>query len=547
VSTCNTTSKFVELSAEQIAQCLEQARAAQREARLEEGLALAEQAWAASQQQGYLAEQVEAGRLRSFFRFRRGDLPGMLAAGQEVLPLMRPLGAQPWLCELLRWMSLAASEIGDFETGLACANEGCALAQELGDVRIQAVALNALGASFERMGDPWQAERLMNEAAALVRDQATPYEHVVTFNNLCSVALGAYHLMCDSGNDEACQQALERGLHYARAVRPHARELGDPFALALTDGNLGEVLMLLGVLDEAQSFLDAALEQAQSLGYQNLAWRTRCSLAELMLARGEAREAWHIVQALQADAAGQLPAFVALRLHHSAFRAARALGRSDDALAHLECYQRLERQRSVAQLMAQSRFFVTRLEAEQVRAQAHRAVDALTARTEELEAHAQRDPLTGLGNRRCLESRMPALMADAEARGRPLTLALIDADHFKSVNDRHGHAVGDQVLQLLAQMLRDNTRGSDLLLRYGGEEFLVVFPDTVADRAFEVCERLRANVETHPWDELAPGLQVSLSIGLASAPPYSTDMLIARADAAMYRAKHLGRNRVALA
>jgi len=543
-------SKPAELSAEQIVQCLEQARAAQRDARLEEGLALAEQAWAASQQQAYLAEQVEAGRLRSFFRFRRGDLPGMLAAGQEVLPLMRPLGAQPGICELLRWMSLAASEIGDFETGLACANEGCALAQELGEVRIQAVALNALGACFERMGDPWQAERLMNEAAALVRDQATPYEHVVTFNNLCSVALGAYHLMRDSGNDAACRQALERGLHYAREVRPHAREHGDRFALALTDGNLGEVLMLLGALDEAQSFLDAALEQAQSLGYQNLAWRTRCSLAELMLARGEVREAWHIVQALQSDAAGALPAFIALRLHHNAFRAARALGRSDDALAHLECYQRLERQRSVAQLMAQSRFFVTRLEAEQVRAQAelaNSAVDALTAKAVELEAHVQRDPLTGLGNRRCLASRMPALMAEAEARGRPLTLAQIDADHFKSVNDRHGHAVGDQVLQVLAQMLRDNTRSSDLLLRYGGEEFLVVFPDTVADRAFEVCERLRANVENYGWDELAPGLQVSLSIGLASAPPYSTDMLIARADAAMYRAKHLGRNRVALA
>ena len=93
-------------------------------------------------------------------------------------------------------------------------------------------------------------------------------------------------------------------------------------------------------------------------------------------------------------------------------------------------------------------------------------------------------------------------------------------------------------------MLRENTRGSDLLLRYGGEEFLVVFPDTVADRAFEVCERLRERVEARPWHDLAPGLEVTLSIGLASTPPYATDLLIARADSAMYRAKHLGRNRV---
>jgi len=200
--------------------------------------------------------------------------------------------------------------------------------------------------------------------------------------------------------------------------------------------------------------------------------------------------------------------------------------------------------------MAQSRFFVSRLEAEQARAaadHAHRKVDALTARTQALEAHVQRDPLTGLGNRRFLEARMPGLILDCEQQQRPLTLALIDADHFKQINDQHGHAIGDAVLQQLAQLLRENTRGSDLLLRYGGEEFLAVLPDTVADRAFEVCERLRQSVEAHDWQDLSPGLVVTLSIGLASAPPYSTDLLISRADAAMYRAKHLGRNRVALA
>jgi diguanylate cyclase (GGDEF)-like protein len=107
--------------------------------------------------------------------------------------------------------------------------------------------------------------------------------------------------------------------------------------------------------------------------------------------------------------------------------------------------------------------------------------------------------------------------------------------------------VGNQVLQVLAQMLRDNTRARDLLLRLADDQILVALPDTVADRAVEVCERLRMAVEQYPWGQLAEGLDVTLSIGLANAPPYATDLLVARAESAMYRAKHLGRNRVALA
>ncbi|MGS0758400.1 GGDEF domain-containing protein, partial [Roseateles sp. GG27B] len=89
---------------------------------------------------------------------------------------------------------------------------------------------------------------------------------------------------------------------------------------------------------------------------------------------------------------------------------------------------------------------------------------------------AQLDPLTGLGNRRCVESRMPALVRAAAQNASALTLALIDLDRFKLINEEFGATVGDQVLQVLAQMLRDNTRSSDLLLRWGGEEILVVLP-----------------------------------------------------------------------
>jgi len=537
-------------SVERLAHCLDVARLAQQEALLDQGLAAAVEAWELARQQGYLSEQLEAGRLRASFLYRRGEMAEMLAVAQPVIALMRPLGATSAYCELLRFTSLAAADLGEFELALNCANEACACAQELGDKRLQAVTLNALGVCFDSMGDPWQAERLMNEAAALAREESSAYERVVTLNNLCSVALGEFYLLQGGGHEVDAQRALQRALSYARDLRPHAQEFGERFVLALSEANLGEVHLHLGELEAARPHLEAALTQAEAQNFMAVVWRARGLMALRSLAQGDPSAAWTQLVSVLQEAGDKLSHPLALLLNHNAYRCAKLLGDDRLALHHLERYQQLERGRSVAQLLAQSRFFVTRLEAEQVRAQvvqAHQDLDQLQARAQELEAHAQRDPLTGLGNRRFLEARMPALMQDAEQRGRPLTVALIDADRFKSINDSHGHAVGDRVLQILSQMLRDNTRASDLLLRLGGEEFLVVLPDTVPDRAFEVCERLRQSVELFPWSDLAPGLEVTLSIGLASAPPYSTDQLISRADAAMYRAKHLGRNRVALA
>lgn len=527
--------------AAQIAAWLDAARA-ERRANLARGLDAATRAWTAAGTQGFLAEQLEAGRLRAFFLFRRGELAEMLAAGAPLLPVLREQGSSAALCELLRWTALAAADLGDFETALASANESLARARELGDARLSSVALNAVGACFERMGDPWQAERLMNEAAALLGAAATDLERLITLNNLAAVALGRFYLLRGGGHPLECIAALEQALAHSEAARPHAQALEDPFGLALTDGNRGETLLHLGQFEAAELLLRAALELDRAHGFVVLGWRVRCSLAELQLARGDVATARAELDALLAETAGRLQGPPALRFHHVAYRAAKAQGDGAAALALLERCQSLERERGVAQLLAQARFFVTKLEAE--RRGPTDGEGGLFARPS---AEELRDPLTGLGNRRCLESRLPGLVRAAEQDGTALTLAMIDVDGFKAINDEHGAAVGDRVLQLLAQMLVENTRGRDLLLRWGGEEILAVLPETVPDRAFEVCERLREVVEAFPWGQVSPGLAVTLSIGMAAAPPHSTDQLIARAESAMYRAKHLGRNRVALA
>jgi diguanylate cyclase (GGDEF)-like protein len=164
----------------------------------------------------------------------------------------------------------------------------------------------------------------------------------------------------------------------------------------------------------------------------------------------------------------------------------------------------------------------------------------------QLAAFANQDALTGLPNRRRMAERATAALARAADAGTALTAALIDLDHFKLINDRCGHAGGDQVLREFARVAREDLRETDTIGRWGGEEFLLVMPDTTLDVALSVVERLRARALTIELPGGKTDLRVSLSAGLATneADVKTLDGLVARADAALYRAKHEGRNLV---
>jgi two-component system cell cycle response regulator len=158
------------------------------------------------------------------------------------------------------------------------------------------------------------------------------------------------------------------------------------------------------------------------------------------------------------------------------------------------------------------------------------------------------DQLTGLHNRRYMARHLDNLILSAQKSGKPLAFLIMDIDHFKSVNDTHGHDIGDEVLREFANRISANIRGIDLACRYGGEEFVVVMPDTDIDFACTIAERLRHSVETTPFEiSRAPNtLNVTISIGIASAQSEgdNAEGLLHRADQALYRAKREGRNRV---
>jgi two-component system cell cycle response regulator len=161
------------------------------------------------------------------------------------------------------------------------------------------------------------------------------------------------------------------------------------------------------------------------------------------------------------------------------------------------------------------------------------------------------DQLTGLHNRRYMTRHLDTLLASASKSGKPIAFLIFDIDHFKQVNDTYGHDIGDEVLRQFAERLASNVRGIDLACRYGGEEFVVVMPDTDIDFAYGIAERLRKSVETTPFEiSRAPNkLAVTISIGIAGSK-YAGDsaaQLLHRADQALYRAKNAGRNRVVAA
>jgi diguanylate cyclase (GGDEF)-like protein len=165
---------------------------------------------------------------------------------------------------------------------------------------------------------------------------------------------------------------------------------------------------------------------------------------------------------------------------------------------------------------------------------------------QQLAKEARTDELTGVANRRHFMSVLDAELARSKRQGHPLTLVYLDLDHFKQVNDNHGHDAGDQVLRSVTATLTENLRQEDTLGRIGGEEFSICMPGTEIKQAHQACERYRGMIERQRIELGDRQLQITASIGLTDYEPFtdSHTELLARADSALYQAKQQGRNRV---
>jgi diguanylate cyclase (GGDEF)-like protein len=316
------------------------------------------------------------------------------------------------------------------------------------------------------------------------------------------------------------REATERSQEAMLVARRHGHRRNEATALA----NLAEGLTVAGVPERALELLDTwrldpALDARYTITHH---LDTRGSI---LMATGRYEEAVEIF-ARGLELAEGKSAAMAFCEH-----LAEAYEMNGDLAAALASYKKFHLlYRQVASDAAQrnARVAAVRMETEQAKAHAERE----RLRADDMLRRSLEDPLTGLANRRCLDELLAAGAAgDA--------VALIDVDHFKRVNDGHSHQVGDEVLRQLAGLLRAACRGADVAARYGGEEFAVLFRGLSEPAAVAAAERIRRTVEAYAWNAVAPGLAVTVSIGIAAGAD-----VLAVADRRLYEAKNAGRNRV---
>ena len=483
------------------------------------------------------------------------DYEAALEAFATAERLFDATGDRAGIAAALRAAGNVLDTLGDFPEALERHLAAIAIADELGDERSRADGLRTAGVSVSKSGDPEMGiayYRRSHEICARLDDR-----------------LGCARSLNNIGINLKNLGRLEDSLIVLQQARDAFAGTGLLVNQAACLSNIGHTLERLGRLPEARDVLEEAARLAVQSGYQLGVANARAALGRVAMALGEFDRAQaQLAESLEiAEAAQARPEVVEARRALSDL--ARRRGDFRAALDHFEAYHRAERalfnaesDRKHRGLQVRHQVREARREAEIHRlrnvdlAAAYERVSRLNASLElaarekeallaELERQTHEDALTGLFNRRYLDRRLAEEFARARRHRQPLTVALADADYFKRINDSYTHASGDAALRQLAGLLRAGVRSTDIVARYGGEEFALLLIGVDREDATAVCEALRANVEGHDWNGIAPGLRVTLSIGVCADTALAThERMLAAADAALFRAKEGGRNRV---
>jgi diguanylate cyclase (GGDEF)-like protein len=489
---------------------------------------------------------------------RRGDLERALAVLLEGEPLVARCDAPDLQAEVAIASARLTFYSGGYRDALERIEEAIAIADANGLQRARVDARSHLTLVLGSMGLP-ECLHVARELVALARELGLPYDEAAARNDV------AYCLYTAGDVEEAAREvepAIELAaslgdagryaLAYSLGTRADIRLSGGDARGALAD--VDEVLRLLEDGDEPDPYLHGVTHEV----------RMRCLVA---LGR--------MVDAVQAGyrgliVTGSAVPFVRGLLLRGLADVLRAAGRPDEAYDALAEGYGLERvvleQQATRQLALQRAALET--------AAARRETAALTARNAELHAlveelhdtkaelerrmrqlerlrdrfreQAHQDWLTGLRNRRWLARELPRLVATARRSGEQMALAIFDIDHFKTVNDRFGHDVGDRVLRTFASVLVAGLRESDVVVRTGGEEFAVIMPATTREEAVNAAERVRDALRDSSWPVPDDDLALTVSAGIVTLDERETVReLSALADDRLYAAKAAGRDRIA--
>jgi diguanylate cyclase (GGDEF)-like protein len=495
------------------------------------------------------AQQARARQLLAGHSLRLGEFEASVRNGLLALEYFTATGNKLAESNVHCTLALAFHETALEEPALGHVLGALEAARACGSGTAEFWALSRSSTLHQALGDADRSIQLGRQAIELADTLDDPEATFAAANNLGDAYLEIARAQRAAGADAAA--ALRDGLALAHEALAHALAQEHEFNETVARTNLVGFLIELGQHAEARAQAVHSKSIATANDYRNLAVNNDAQLAEVARAEGRIDLACAMMDAQLADPAVAEDAALKVKLHRELYEMHSAAGRFEEALRHHEDLYvlMLELTRQTAGL--QSRMLINSLEIEQARHEAERSqleAEMQRIRAEELDEQANTDPLTRLPNRRALDRQLPEMMQNALDRAEPLCAVMLDMDHFKEVNDQHGHAAGDAVLTTMAVILGAATRSTDLAVRVGGEEFLLVLGNTDLDQAVQICERLLGEVRGHPWGTVTAGLACTASVGVALLRSgESVSRWLGRADAALYEAKAAGRNRVQLA
>lgn len=483
-------------------------------------------------------------------QLRRGESEKAAESARAALAEADALDLHGVGIKLRNTLTRAWCQLGRADEALPEAMQALGRARTLGASGLVSRSLSSLAGVVELLGDHVHAITLLHKAdeeAQRDGDKEAQFAAVVNLAGaLCRSGRRLAHLPGPLAPTEAQAADLREALAVVQRAtvlaQGHVRwEMVCAEIECLALEALGRLAEMRVAVDRHRAFaIEAKAPDARA--------ENELLNADWLLASGRAVEACEALDHRVDAAAAQRNEGCRRWWWRSRYRAFKAAGSDAQALVALEAMMVQVRRDRELSLDAQARVLLgeVRMEiAQQELAQLRREAQELRERADVATQKSLLDPLTGLANRRALDARLMARLPMGQEPVEEFSLAIIDIDHFKQINDGWGHDVGDAVLRETAKLLTGGVRGGDFVARIGGEEFVILLWGQALADASLVCERLRQQVQAHDWSRFVPGRGVTVSMGLTCAQPLDdAAQLLRRADQWMYTAKREGRNRL---
>jgi diguanylate cyclase (GGDEF)-like protein len=466
--------------------------------------------------------------------FSIADYPAVFETQNDALALFRRLADGEGEARCMNLLGITHRQLSDYGRALEMYEGALRGFRACGDLKWQAKVISNIGNVEIQLGNHSAALELFEQALELRRETGDDEGAGFDLNNAAFGHIQKAQQHRADGDAMSCQAEADSALKLLDRALGISRQFGCKRLEAFCLQTMGEAYQAMSRPEVALGMADQFLALARE---SNDKWIEAYGLAcvgELKAQLGERAEGVALLRTA-------LASFESLGSRDECARVLRILSTAYEAAGNLtEALGCLRKSGAIEQHL--------KSEDTERRARAlaaRRRLDQASLETERYKRLALEDSLTGLANRRSLDDRLAAMMREAHTRNSVLTIALADVDHFKGINDRFSHAVGDEVLRCVGEILRAHCRLGDLAGRYGGEEFMLVFRGLDMRSAADICERIRRAAESWDWQSIHPQLRVTLSMGLATSSSFGDPQgLLDAADHWLYEAKHHGRNQV---